>query len=121
MNTTLRTNLNLVAVGHVDSGKSTIVGRLLHELGEMNDELVATDILARHMGKESFKFAFLMDKGREERTRGISIHISYREFTTNSYHYTVIDAPGHRYVHNLSLTDIAIIAELSVFQIHLTF
>ena len=100
-----QTHLNLVVVGHVHSGKSTIAGRLLYDLGEMNDGILATDFLARHMGKESSKFAFLMDKGKEERTRGVSIHISYREFSTDSYHYTMIDAPGHRYVHNLSLCD----------------
>merc|ERR1712013_611534 len=51
---------------------------------------------AVELGKESFMFAFFMDKGKDERARGVTIQCCTREFFTDSYHYTIIDAPGHR-------------------------
>merc|ERR1712228_914281 len=51
---------------------------------------------AAELGKESFLFAFFMDKGKDERERGVTIQCCTREFFTDSYHYTIIDAPGHR-------------------------
>ena len=90
-------HLGLATVGHLNSGKSTISGRLLFELGETSErDLAKLKEEAQELGKESFQFAFSMDRGSDERARGLSINISYREFTTNSYHYTMIDAPGHR-------------------------
>ena len=92
-------HLGLVVVGHVDSGKSTLCGRLLFELGAMSDrDLVKLRKEAMEMGRESFLFAFFMDKSRNERARGLTIRCCVREFFTESYHYTIIDAPGHRYV-----------------------
>ena len=94
-------HLGLVIVGRVDAGKSTILGRLLHEMGEIsNTEMAKLKETAQEMGKESFQFAFAMDRSSDERLRGVSIHCSYRELTTKSYHYTMIDGPGHRYVHH---------------------
>ena len=92
-------HLGLVIVGHVDAGKSTTTGRLLFELGGMSDrDLAKLKKEAQELGKESFLFAFSMNRGIDERTRGMSINISYREFATDSYHFTMIDAPGYRYV-----------------------
>jgi len=90
-------HLGLVIVGHVDAGKSTTTGRLLFELGGMSErDLAKLKKEAQELGKESFLFAFFMDKGKDERARGVTIQCCTREFFTDSYHYTIIDAPGHR-------------------------
>jgi len=90
-------HMGLVIVGHVDAGKSTTTGRLLFELGGMSDrDLAKLKKDAAELGKESFLFAFFMDKGKDERARGVTIQCCTREFFTDSYHYTIIDAPGHR-------------------------
>ena len=90
-------HVGLVIVGHVDAGKSTTTGRLLFELGGINErDLAKLKKEAQELGKESFMFAFFMDKGKDERARGVTIQCCTREFFTDSYHYTIIDAPGHR-------------------------
>jgi len=90
-------HLGLVIVGHVDAGKSTTTGRLLFELGGMSErDLAKLKKEAQELGKESFLFAFFMDKGKDERARGVTIQCCTREFFTETYHYTIIDAPGHR-------------------------
>ncbi len=82
-------HINLVFIGHVDHGKSTLVGRLLVEKG-----IVLEKDLRDEAG--SFKFAWLMDHLKEERDRGLTIDISYRKFETPKNEITIIDAPGHR-------------------------
>ncbi len=90
-------HLNLVFIGHVDSGKSTSVGRILYETGAISEQqLNKLKEEAAKVGKTTFEFAFVMDELREERERGVTIDISHREFVTNKYHCTIIDAPGHR-------------------------
>jgi elongation factor 1-alpha len=92
-----KTHLGLVIVGHVDAGKSTTTGHLLFELGGMTErDLDKLRKEAKELGKESFLFAFFMDKSKEERNRGVTIMCTTREFFTDTYHYTIIDAPGHR-------------------------
>ena len=87
---------NLVITGHVDSGKSTSCSRLIYELGGVSErEMDKLTKEADAMGKGSFKFAFLMDKTKDERERGITISCTTKEFFTSNYHYTIIDAPGH--------------------------
>jgi len=90
-------HLNLVFIGHVDSGKSTTVGRILYETGAISEQVLnkLKDEAAK-VGKATFEFAFVMDELREERERGVTIDISHREFETPKYHCTIIDAPGHR-------------------------
>jgi len=90
-------HVSIVICGHVDAGKSTTTGRLIFELGgiEARDMQKLKDE-AKVLGKESFAFAFYMDKSKEERARGVTIACTTKEFYTTSYHYTVIDAPGHR-------------------------
>eukprot|EP00954_Amorphochlora_amoebiformis_P009397 731540-Amorphochlora_amoeboformis.AAC.1 len=90
-------HLGVVIVGHVDAGKSTTTGHLLFELGTM-DERAKAELLtkAKEMKKESFAFAFFMDKQKEERERGVTISCTTKEFHTTNFHYTVIDAPGHK-------------------------
>jgi elongation factor 1-alpha len=90
-------HLNLVFIGHVDSGKSTTVGRILYETGAISEQtLNKLKDEAAKVGKATFEFAFVMDALKEERERGVTIDISHREFETPKYYCTIIDAPGHR-------------------------
>jgi len=90
-------HLGLVVVGHVDAGKSTTTGHLMFELGGINDrDLEKLKKEAEAQGKASFAFAFFMDKSKDERARGVTIACTTKEFFTDKYHYTIIDAPGHR-------------------------
>jgi elongation factor 1-alpha len=90
-------HLNLVFIGHVDSGKSTTVGRILYETGAISEQILnKLKEEAAKVGKTTFEFAFVMDELKEERERGVTIDISHREFETEKYYFTIIDAPGHR-------------------------
>ncbi len=90
-------HLNLVTIGHVDHGKSTLVGRLLFDTGAVRDEQMRKlKDLAKELKKETFEFAFIMDKLKEERERGVTIDIMHQRFDTAKYYFTIIDAPGHR-------------------------
>jgi elongation factor 1-alpha len=90
-------HLSIVICGHVDAGKSTTTGRLIFELGGISErEVEKLKAEADKLGKGSFAFAFYMDRQKEERERGVTISCTTKEFFTESYHYTVIDAPGHR-------------------------
>ena len=83
--------------GHVDSGKSTTTGRLIFELGGIDERtLEKLKAEADALGKSSFAFAFFMDRQKEERERGVTISCTTKEFFTDKWHYTIIDAPGHR-------------------------
>jgi elongation factor 1-alpha len=90
-------HLNLVTIGHVDHGKSTLVGRLLYDTGNVpEEEMRKIKELAKELKKETFEFAFVMDRLKEERERGVTIDIMHQRFDTPKYYFTVIDAPGHR-------------------------
>jgi len=90
-------HVSIVICGHVDAGKSTTTGRLIFELGGLPErELTKLREEADRLGKSSFAFAFYMDRQKEERERGVTISCTTKEFFTDSKHYTVIDAPGHR-------------------------
>jgi len=90
-------HVSIVICGHVDAGKSTTTGRLIFELGGISErEVEKLKAEADKLGKGSFAFAFYMDRQKEERERGVTISCTTKEFFTESYHYTVIDAPGHR-------------------------
>merc|ERR1712064_88567 len=79
------------------SGKSTTTGRLLFELGGISErEMEKLKEEAERLGKGSFAFAFYMDRQKEERERGVTIACTTKEFYTEKWHYTIIDAPGHR-------------------------
>ncbi len=89
--------MSIVICGHVDSGKSTTTGRLLFELGGIPErEMEKLKAEAERLGKSSFAFAFYMDRQKEERERGVTISCTTKEFFTEKWHYTIIDAPGHR-------------------------
>jgi len=97
MSASQKPHLNLVIIGHVDHGKSTMVGHILYRLGYFDQKTMqAIEEEAKKMGKESFKFAWLMDRMKEERERGVTIALSYMRFETKKYFFTIIDAPGHR-------------------------
>merc|ERR1711943_158016 len=90
-------HLSIVICGHVDSGKSTTTGRLIFELGGIPErEIEKLRAEADALGKSSFAFAFYMDRQKEERERGVTISCTTKEFFTDNWHYTIIDAPGHR-------------------------
>merc|ERR1711898_65996 len=92
-----KTHLSLVVCGHVDAGKSTTTGHLLFELGGISErEMQKLKEKAEELGKGSFAFAFYMDTQKDERERGVTIKCTTKEFFTEKYHYSVIDAPGHR-------------------------
>jgi elongation factor 1-alpha len=90
-------HINLMTAGHVDSGKSTLVGRLLFDSGAIReDELRKLKDTAKELKKETWEFAYVMDTVKEERSRGLTIDIMHRPFETKNWYFTIIDAPGHR-------------------------
>merc|ERR1711935_283177 len=92
-----KVHMSVVICGHVDSGKPTTTGRLLFELGGIPErEMQKLKEEADRIGKGSFAFAFYMDTQKDERERGVTIKCTTKEFFTTDYHYSVIDAPGHR-------------------------
>ena len=92
-----RSHLNLVIMGHVDHGKSTTTGHMLYLAGAIEDRTIkAFEEEARKLGKETFKFAWVLDNLKEERERGLTIDLRFLKFETKKYYFTIIDAPGHR-------------------------
>jgi len=92
-----KTHINLVVIGHVDSGKSTSTGHLIFKCGGIDKRTIEKfEKEANDMGKGSFKYAWVLDKLKAERERGITIDIALWKFETEKHYMTVIDAPGHR-------------------------
>ncbi|HLD40256.1 MAG TPA: translation elongation factor EF-1 subunit alpha [Candidatus Nanoarchaeia archaeon] len=90
-------HINLVFIGHVDHGKSTTVGRLLFDSGNVDEQTMRKlKEKAEQLGKKGFEFAFVMDTLKEEQERGVTIDLSHKRFETPKYSFTIIDAPGHR-------------------------
>lgn len=88
---------NFVVIGHVDAGKSTLMGRLLYDLGEVDERTMDRYRKeADRIGKSSFALAWVLDQGTEERNRGITIDIATNKFETDKTKFTILDAPGHR-------------------------
>merc|ERR1712050_814445 len=90
-------HVNIVVIGHVDSGKSTSTGHLIYLCGGIDQRTIEKfQKEASSIGKGSFAFAWVLDKLKAERDRGITINITLTKFETDKHHYTIIDAPGHR-------------------------
>ncbi|KAL0034609.1 hypothetical protein WJX79_010439 [Trebouxia sp. C0005] len=89
--------LHLVVLGHVDAGKSTLMGRLLHDLGYVSQKAVHKhEKEAAQAGKASFSWAWLLDERPEERARGVTVDVATTRFQTSQRNVTLLDAPGHR-------------------------
>jgi len=92
-----KTHINIVVIGHVDSGKSTTTGHLIYQCGGIDKRTIEKfEKEAQEMGKGSFKYAWVLDKLKAERERGITIDIALWKFETEKFYITIIDAPGHR-------------------------
>ena len=90
-------HINIVVIGHVDSGKSTSTGHMIYKSGGIDKRAIEKfEKEAQEMGKDSFKYAWVLDKLKAERERGITIDIQLMKLTTKRYQVTIIDAPGHR-------------------------
>ncbi len=90
-------HLNLAVIGHVDHGKSTLVGRMMFETGAIDPHIIDEFRKeATSKGKATFEFAWVMDSLKEERERGVTIDIAHQRFDTDKYYFTVVDCPGHR-------------------------
>ena len=89
--------INLVVIGHVDSGKSTSTGHLIYKCGGIDERTIAKfEKEAAESGKSTFKYAWVLDKLKAERERGITIDIALWKFQSAKRIFTIIDAPGHR-------------------------
>jgi len=92
-----KVHINIVVIGHVDAGKSTTTGHLIYKCGGIDKRTIEKfEKEAKEMGKASFKYAWVLDKLKAERERGITIDISLWKFESPKYYFTIIDAPGHR-------------------------
>ncbi len=90
-------HMNLAMIGHIDHGKSTLLGRLLTEAGAIDPHIIEEyRKKAAEIGKATFEYAWVMDTLADERERGITIDVAHQRFDTNKYYYTIVDCPGHR-------------------------
>ncbi|XP_033120935.1 HBS1-like protein isoform X2 [Anneissia japonica] len=89
--------LNLVVIGHVDAGKSTLMGHLLQQLGNVNQRTMHRyEQESKKQGKASFAYAWVLDETGEERQRGITMDVGINKFETEHRIITLLDAPGHK-------------------------
>jgi len=89
--------VSLVVVGHVDAGKSTLMGHLLYDLQVVSQkEMHAFEKESKDLGKASFKYAWVLDEHAEERSRGVTIDVGIKRFETPHRRVVLLDAPGHR-------------------------
>ena len=94
---TLSLDHSLIFPGHVDAGKSTLMGRLLHDLKVVDQRTIDKyHREASKIGKSSFALAWVLDQGTEERARGVTIDVATNQFSTPTTDFTILDAPGHR-------------------------
>jgi elongation factor 1-alpha len=97
MSKTEKPHLNMIIIGHVDHGKSTTIGHLFYLNKSIDERIIKKyEEEAELMGKGTFRFAWVLDRLKEERERGLTIDLAFWKFETKKYFFTVIDAPGHR-------------------------
>lgn len=98
-----RENFNLVFIGHVDAGKSTLSGNILYLTDNVDKRTIERyEKEAKERNRESWFLAFIMDTNEEERAKGITVEVGKAHFQTEKKRYTILDAPGHKnYVPNM--------------------
>lgn len=98
-----REHLNLVFIGHVDAGKSTLSGSILYTMGKVDKRTIERyEKEAKDRNRESWFLAFIMDTSEEERAKGKTVEVGRAHFETEKNRYTILDAPGHKnYVPNM--------------------
>src|SRR5678816_1018290 len=116
--------LRFVAVGSVDDGKSTLIGRLLHDTHAVyEDQLSAVKRASKQgLGDEEIDFSLFTDGLRAEREQGITIDVAYRYFSTENRKFIIADTPGHvQYTRNMatgaSTANVVVILILSLIHI----
>ena len=98
-----REHLNVVFIGHVDAGKSTLSGSILYHTGQVDARAIEKyERDAKAKGRDSWWLAFILDTTDEERTKGITVEVGRATFETEHKRFTILDAPGHKnYVPNM--------------------
>ncbi|CAA0841938.1 Translation elongation factor EF1A/initiation factor IF2gamma family protein [Striga hermonthica] len=96
-------HLNVVFIGHVDAGKSTIGGQILFLSGQVDDRTIKKyENEAKEKSRESWYMAYIMDTNEEERAKGKTVEVGRAHFETETSRFTILDAPGHKsYVPNM--------------------
>ncbi|KAL7533162.1 hypothetical protein ACHAXR_007602 [Thalassiosira sp. AJA248-18] len=98
-----REHLNLVFIGHVDAGKSTLSGNILYLTDNVDKRTIEKyEVEAKERNRESWFLAFIMDTNEEERAKGKTVEVGRATFNTDLHRYSILDAPGHKnYVPNM--------------------
>uniref|UniRef100_A0A182QBA3 Tr-type G domain-containing protein n=1 Tax=Anopheles farauti TaxID=69004 RepID=A0A182QBA3_9DIPT len=94
---TRKEHIHLVVIGHVDAGKSTLMGHLLYDTGNVSQRVMHKhEQESKKLGKLSFMYAWVLDETGEERERGITMDVGSTRFETTTKEITLLDAPGHK-------------------------
>lgn len=90
-------HLKLVCIGHIDHGKSSLIGRLFYETGNLSiEQMRYIKLMAKELHREGYEYAFVMDQFKKEREQGITISLAHKKLIINNLSITFADAPGHK-------------------------